>query len=92
MPAELDGHERAPTYHVPDEERLDRAGVATLQQRKLAAMLGAVLASNAFYRDKYDDLMKDAEAGFRTLFGDAFARAYEEHLERLQPSGRSPGQ
>lgn len=44
------------------------------------------------YRDKYGDLIKDAEAGFRTLFGDAFARAYEEHLERLKPPGRSPGQ
>ena len=28
-----------PTYHVPDEERLDRAGIAALQRRKLAAML-----------------------------------------------------
>jgi type VI secretion system FHA domain protein len=44
------------------------------------------------YRDKYGDLIKDAEAGFRTLFGDAFARAYEEHLERLKPPGRSLGQ
>jgi predicted component of type VI protein secretion system len=44
------------------------------------------------YRDKYGDLIKDAEAGFRTLFGDAFARAYEEHLERLKQSGRCAGQ
>ncbi|MET0534191.1 MAG: type VI secretion system-associated FHA domain protein TagH [Steroidobacter sp.] len=43
------------------------------------------------YRDKYGELIKDAEAAFRTLFGDAFARAYEEHLERLERSGR-PGQ
>ena len=44
------------------------------------------------YRDKYGDLIKDAEAGFRTLFGDAFARAYEEHLERLKQPGRPSGQ
>jgi len=44
------------------------------------------------YRDKYGDLIKDAEAGFRTLFGEAFARAYEEHLERLKQPSRSPGQ
>lgn len=44
------------------------------------------------YRDKYGELVKDAEAGFRTLFGDAFARAYEEHLERLNKPGRPAGQ
>lgn len=44
------------------------------------------------YRDKYGELSKDAEAGFRTLFGDAFARAYEEHLERLKKSSRPVGQ
>jgi type VI secretion system FHA domain protein len=44
------------------------------------------------YRDKYGELSKDAETGFRTLFGDAFARAYEEHLERLKKSGRPVGQ
>jgi type VI secretion system FHA domain protein len=44
------------------------------------------------YRDKYGELSKDAETGFRTLFGDAFARAYEEHLERLRKSSRPVGQ
>lgn len=44
------------------------------------------------YRDKYGELIKDAEAGYRTLFGDAFVRAYEEHIERLKRSGRSVGQ
>jgi len=44
------------------------------------------------YQDKYGELSKDAETGFRTLFGDAFARAYEEHLERLKKSGRPVGQ
>lgn len=43
------------------------------------------------YRDKYGELSKDAESGFRTLFGDAFARAYEEHLERLRKASRPVG-
>lgn len=43
------------------------------------------------YRDKYGELIKDAEVGFRSLFGDAFARAYEEQLERLKRSGRPAG-
>ncbi|MFC4310141.1 type VI secretion system-associated FHA domain protein TagH [Steroidobacter flavus] len=44
------------------------------------------------FRDKYGELSKDAETGFRTLFGDAFTRAYEEHLERLKKSSRPVGQ
>ncbi len=44
------------------------------------------------YRDKYGAVTKDAEAAFRTLFGEAFASAYEEHLERLKKSSRQPGQ
>jgi type VI secretion system FHA domain protein len=44
------------------------------------------------YRDKYGALTKDAEAAFRTLFGEAFASAYEEHLERLKKSSRQLGQ
>jgi type VI secretion system FHA domain protein len=44
------------------------------------------------FRDKYGEVSKDAEAGFRTLFGDAFTRAYEEHLERLNKASRPVGQ
>lgn len=44
------------------------------------------------YRDKYGEMIKDAEAGFRDLFGEAFARAYEEQLERLRKSSRPLGQ
>jgi type VI secretion system FHA domain protein len=38
------------------------------------------------YRDRYGELIKDAEAGFRTLFAEAFAQAYEEQLQRLRNS------
>jgi type VI secretion system FHA domain protein len=61
-------------------------------------MKGAILGVPAklrywdLYRDKYGTLVKDAEAGFRTLFGEAFARAYEEQLERLKKSSRPLGQ
>jgi phenylacetate-CoA ligase len=48
------------TFHVPDEERLDRAGIAALQRRKLGAMLNEVLASNAFYRRKFAGIHFDA--------------------------------
>jgi type VI secretion system protein ImpI len=43
------------------------------------------------YRDWYESVGKDADSAFRTLFGEEFARAYEEQLQRLKNSGRSPG-
>jgi predicted component of type VI protein secretion system len=32
-------------------------------------------------------MVKDPEASFRSLFGEEFARAYEEQLERLKAEG-----
>jgi type VI secretion system FHA domain protein len=40
------------------------------------------------YREKFGDMVKDAEASFAELFGDEFARAYEAQLDRLK-TGRS---
>ena len=40
------------------------------------------------YREKFHDMVKDAEASFRELFGDEFASAYEEQLERLKARDR----
>jgi type VI secretion system FHA domain protein len=37
-----------------------------------------------FYRDLHEELLKDPEVTFRRLFGDAFAKAYEEQLKRLK--------
>ena len=34
-------------------------------------------------------MVSDADASFRELFGDEFARAYEEQLKRLKAQGRS---
>jgi predicted component of type VI protein secretion system len=41
------------------------------------------------YREKYGDTIKDAETSFRTLFGNEFAKAYEEQIERLKSRGRN---
>lgn len=40
------------------------------------------------YREKYGETIKDADDSFRTLFGNAFAKAYEEQIERLKSRGR----
>ena len=41
------------------------------------------------YRDKFHDMVKDPESNFRELFGDEFARAYEEQLESLKAVARA---
>jgi len=40
------------------------------------------------YREKVNGIVKDADTSFRELFGDEFARAYEEQLERLKERDR----
>ena len=42
------------------------------------------------YREKVHGIVKDADTSFRELFGDEFARAYEEQLERLKDRERDP--
>ncbi len=48
------------------------------------------------YSDHYQSLVADADGCFRRLFGDEFARAYEEQLARLKSARRAqrprPGQ
>jgi type VI secretion system FHA domain protein len=60
------------------------------RQIKKGSILGvpAKLRYWDLYREKYTDLARDAQGAFRTLFGDAFAKAYEEQLERLQSLAR----
>jgi type VI secretion system FHA domain protein len=41
------------------------------------------------YRERVHDMVRDAEAAFRELFGEQFADAYEEQLERLKAQSRS---
>jgi type VI secretion system FHA domain protein len=40
------------------------------------------------YGAKFHDMVKDADAAFRELFGDEFAAAYEEQLKRLKSRSR----
>ena len=60
------------------------------RQIKKGSILGvpAKLRYWDLYREKYSDLAKDAQGAFRGLFGDAFAKAYEEQLDRLQGLAR----
>src|SRR5262245_46908315 len=61
------------------------------RQMKKGSILGvpAKMRYWELYRDRYGDMAKDAETSFRTLFGDEFAKAYEEQLERLRGMGRN---
>jgi type VI secretion system FHA domain protein len=40
------------------------------------------------YRDKYGNMVKDADTSYRKLFGEEFAKAYEEQLARLKAMSR----
>lgn len=80
------------------ETMLSQFDPQRLQEEFDRQMKGSILGVPAkmrywdLYRDKYGNLIKDAEAGFRALYGDIFARAYEEYLERLKQADRSVGQ
>jgi type VI secretion system FHA domain protein len=41
------------------------------------------------YRNKFRDMVKDADSSFRDLFGDEFAKAYEDQLVRLKTLNRA---
>ena len=43
------------------------------------------------YREWIHDMVRDADTSFRELFGEEFARAYEEQLRRLKAQGREGG-
>jgi type VI secretion system protein ImpI len=53
---------------------------------------GSLLSSRRkhweLYKDWYDSVAQDADSAFRTLFGEEFARAYEEQMQRLKNSAR----
>ena len=41
------------------------------------------------YCNRFHDMVKDADSSFRNLFGDEFAKAYEEQLVRLKTLNRA---
>jgi type VI secretion system FHA domain protein len=59
------------------------------RQLKKGSILGvpAKLRYWDLYRERYGEIAKDAEASFRTLFAEEFAKAYEEQLARLRALG-----
>jgi len=84
------------TQFDPDhlQEQFDR-------QLKKGSLLGvpARLRYWDSYRDACSAMVKDPEACFRKLFGEEFAKAYEEQLKRLKAEGipgktppKAPGQ
>jgi type VI secretion system FHA domain protein len=42
------------------------------------------------YRERIHEMLRDTETTFRVLFGEEFARAYEEQLRALKAQGRAP--
>jgi type VI secretion system FHA domain protein len=60
------------------------------RQLKKGALLSvpAKLRYWDLYQEKIRDMVKDPEVSFRELFGDEFAKAYEEQLRRLKAQGR----
>jgi type VI secretion system FHA domain protein len=69
----------------------DRMQEAFDRQMKKGSILGvpAKLRYWDMYREKYSELIKQADETFRALFGDEFAKAYEQQLERLRAASRT---
>jgi len=61
------------------------------RQLKKGALIGAParLKYWELYRERFRDRVRDADSCFRDLFGDEFAKAYEEQLERLRALPRA---
>ena len=71
-----------------DPERLQETFDRQLKKGSLLSA-PARLRYWELYRDKFHDMVKDPETNFRELFGDEFARAYEEQLESLKAVARA---
>lgn len=56
------------------------------RRAKIGSIIGvpAKLRYWDLYRDRYGEMLKEGDASFRKLYGEDFARAYEEQLERLR--------
>jgi type VI secretion system FHA domain protein len=65
------------------------------QQFERYAKKGGLLAGSVkqrywdLYRENFRDMVKDADTSFRELFGEAFAKAYEEQVQRLRAKRRT---
>jgi FHA domain-containing protein/type VI secretion system protein len=73
---------------------LHRFNPAAIEERlKVPTVMDKVLASNRKAKmwdrlvDLYEDISREADDDFQRLFGEKFATAYEEQIERLRKSG-----
>lgn len=71
-----------------DPERLQEQFDQQLSKGSLLS-IPAKLRYWDLYRDSFKAMLKDKEANFLKLFGEEFARAYEEQLKRLKIEGRT---
>jgi type VI secretion system protein ImpI len=84
----------AAAMRVAFEAMFDRFDPERLQEEFDRQTKGAILGVPSklrywdLYREKYLESAKNMDACFRTLFGDEFAKAYEDHLARLQALGK----
>jgi type VI secretion system FHA domain protein len=58
--------------------------------RKLSIGLGSSGRHWESFEEYYRDVTREPDDCFRRLFGDQFARAYEEQLQRLRAAKRGP--
>ena len=71
-----------------DPDRLQEQFDRQLKKGSLLAV-PAKLRYWDLYRERCESLLADPDATFRKLFGEEFARAYEEQLERLRAAHRA---
>lgn len=73
-----------------DPERLQESFDRQLKKSTLLSA-AARLKYWDLYRERFGDRVKDADSCFRDLFGDEFAKAYQEQLEKLRTLHRADG-
>lgn len=71
-----------------DPDRLEKEFDRQLKRTPLAGAI-ARLRYWDLYRDRREGMTKDPDATFKRLFGEVFARAYEEQLNRLKAESRA---
>ncbi|HEU5136387.1 MAG TPA: type VI secretion system-associated FHA domain protein TagH [Steroidobacteraceae bacterium] len=71
-----------------DPERLSEEFDNKAKSGSALRKLGAKLRFQDAYAEQYASMTRDADESFRTLFGEYFAQAYEEQMERLKVAAR----
>lgn len=81
--------------HVAFGAMLAQFDPARLQEEFDRQIKGSILGAAAklrywdLYREKYVEMLEDSDTNFLASFGEAFAKAYEDHLERLHALARN---